>query len=212
MTARYIGILKQGDLFRAYWREGEKDAWKPIRLEGEEESPWSIDSFKDIFRYLQIDAATSALGILVISDKEESIAFPAAQEALSFSYEALRDFCRKYAACATHWICQGQALDEALCQKVGFPMDEVGGNQYILSATELTGCLEDLQVPEVVEEGPVEEAVASEEAQEEAEPISPPPVLMTEKQRRHDAYFREMVNGVIENPLTEWKKDTSESL
>lgn len=214
MTAGYIGILKQGDMFRSYWREGEKGAWKPIRLEGEVETSWSDNSFEDILRNLQIDATGSALGILVISDKEESIDFPAVKEALPFSYEELRDFCQSHAevAAAAHWIYQGQPLDEALCQEAGFPMDEAGGARYILSLGELTGSLEELQTPEIPEEDTAEEAAPQEEEAPQEETLQeeipqeaePTPVPMTEKQRRHDAYLREICNGERDNPLKGW--------
>ena len=102
MTVGYIGILKQGEMFRAYYRKEKTGAWKLIQLEGETDTPWSDESFKEIFRHLQVDESTSALGILVISDKEESIDFPKMQETLSFTYEELRDFCRKYCKGAAH--------------------------------------------------------------------------------------------------------------
>lgn len=207
MTAGYIGILKQGDKFRSYWREGERGAWKQIQLEGEMETSWSDDSFKDILRNLQIDADTSALGILVISDKEESIDFPEVKEPLPFSYEELRDFCQSHAEAAAHWIYQGQPLDEALCQEAGFPMDEAGGDRYILSSGELTGSLEELQAPEIPEEDTAEEAAPQEEEapqEEMPQEAEPSPVPMTEKQRRHDAYLREICNGERDNPLKDW--------
>lgn len=207
MTAGYIGILKQGDMFRSYWREGERGAWKLIRLEGEEETRWSDDSFEDILRNLQIDAASSALEILVISDKEETIVFPSVKEALPFSYEELRDFCQSHAEAAAHWIYQGQPLDEALCQEAGFPMDEAAGDRYILSLRELTGSLEELQAPEIPEEDTAEEAAFPEEEaplEETPQEAEPTPVPMTEKQRRHDDYFRKISNGDRDNPLKGW--------
>lgn len=193
MTAGYIGILKQGEMFRAYYRKEKTGAWKLIQLEGETDTAWSDESFKKIFRHLQVDESTSALGILVISDKEESIDFPETQEALSFTYEELRDFCRKYCQGAAHWICQCQALDEELCQKAGFPMDEFGENQYILLQTEPIGHLEDLQVPEI----PKEE-IPKEEMTESTPAISVP---LTEKQQKYDAYFQNICDGTRENPL-----------
>lgn len=204
MTEGYIGILKQGKMFRTYYREGKTGTWKPIRLDGETETPWSDQSFKAIFWHLQEDERAGAWEILVISDQEESVAFPEVKETLSFSYEELRDFCRKYAASAAHWIWNGQVLDEELCQKVGFPMDETAGNQYILSSAELTGSLENLLMPGTVFSEKENTAKEIENVQEvpESTPVTPTP--LTEKQRSHDAYFQDICTGNRENPLKKW--------
>ena len=204
MTTWYIGILKKGERFRAYFREGKNGNWKPIRLEGETETPWSDWSFKEIFRYLQVDASTSTLGILVLSDQEESIAFPEVKEALSFSYEELRDFCQKYASGAAHWIWQGKKLDEGICLKVGFPMDNSAGDQYILSPAELSGNLEGLLTPESAfpeKKDTIKEIRNSQEVPESTTVASIP---LTEKQRSRDAYFKDICNGARENPLKKW--------
>ena len=204
MTTWYIGILKKGERFRAYFREGKNGNWKPIRLEGETETPWSDWSFKEIFRYLQVDASTSTLGILVLSDQEESIAFPEVKEALSFSYEELRDFCQKYASGAAHWIWQGKELDEGICLKVGFPMDNSAGDQYILSPAELSGNLEGLLTPESAfpeKKDTIKEIRNSQEVPESTTVASIP---LTEKQRSRDAYFKDICNGARENPLKKW--------
>ncbi len=204
-----IGILKQKAMFRIYYRKEKTGAWKLIRLEGEIETPWSDRSFKEIFRNLQVDASTSALGFLVISDKEESIDFPQVKEVLPFSYEELRDFCRKYSPSAAHWIWQGKVLNEELCQKVGFPMDEVGENQYILTPAELIGNLDDLQVLEIHKNEGKDEEVAKKQGilskeDEMIELTSVIPLPLTEKQRYLDAYVREICNGDRENPLKKW--------
>lgn len=204
MTTWYIGILKKGERFRAYFREGKNGNWKPIRLEGETETPWSDRSFKEIFRYLQVDASTSTLGILVLSDQEESIAFPEVKEALSFSYEELRDFCQRYASGAAHWIWQGKELDEGICLKVGFPMDDSAGDQYILSPAELSGNLEGLLTPESAfpeKKDTIKEIRNSQEVPESTTVASIP---LTEKQRSRDAYFKDICNGARENPLKKW--------
>lgn len=204
MTAGYIGILKQGEMFRAYYRKEKTGAWKLIQLEGETDTPWSGLSFKEIFRYLQVDASTSTLGILVLSDQEESIAFPEVKEALSFSYEELRDFCQRYASGAAHWIWQGKELDEGICLKVGFPMDNSAGDQYILSPAELSGNLEGLLTPESAfpeKKDTIKEIRNSQEVPESTTVASIP---LTEKQRSRDAYFKDICNGARENPLKKW--------
>lgn len=204
MTTGYIGILKQREMFQAYYQEEGKGRWEPIQLEGEEKSIWSEHSFDDILWFKQIDKNSSALGILVISDHADSIVFPHVQKVLSFSYEVLLVFCRKYAASAAHWIWQGKELNEELCQKVGFPMDETAGNQYILSSAELSGNLEDLLASESViprKEETVEDVVKPQEVIESTPVVQVP---LTEKQRRHDAYFQDICNGDRENPLKKW--------
>lgn len=204
MTEGYIGILKQGKMFRTYYREGKTGTWKPIRLDGETETPWSDQSFKAIFRHLQEDERTGAWGILVISDQEESVAFPEVKEALSFSYEELRDFCQRYASGAAHWIWQGKELDEGICLKVGFPMDNSAGDQYILSPAELSGNLEGLLTPESAfpeKKDTIKEIRNSQEVPESTTVVSIP---LTEKQRSRDAYFKDICNGARENPLKKW--------
>ena len=197
----YIGIWKQKGMFRTYYRKGDTGPWERIRLEAEEETPWSTHSFNDIFRYKQIDEMASSLGILVISDQEESIDFPAVSEAIPFSYQKIRDFCQKYASKgAAHWQINGQAMDEELCQKAGFPMDSVGDHQYILTNAAPTGSLETLLVPEpdiFKEEDTVHEEVT--ESKEATEPAPIPTVSW-----RHEAYFQEIYNGDRENPLKKW--------
>ncbi len=219
MIERYIGIWKQGEMFRTYSREGEEQSWKRVKLEAEDETRWSDQSFEEIFRNRQIDAESSTLGMLVISDKEEVIDFPAAAKTAPFSAQDLRDFCRSYAKKgAAHWALNGETLDDGLCEKLGFPMDPDAGSQYILTNAAVEDSFEDLlaaesvipeetpEEPEEAEAAPAEEVEEAEagQAEEAEETPPPPPVPLSEKQRRQQAYINDILSGDRPDPLKKW--------
>lgn len=215
MTTGYIGILKQREMFRTYYRDGEKGSWKRILLDAEEESFWSDHSFDEIFRYLQIDTSTSSLGIFVISDKEELIDFPKVSVAVSLSYQDIRDFCWKYvkkgAAC---WTWNGLTLDEEICQKIGVPINADGENQYILTNAEPKDNTNHLLSSQsmISEEKFEEKKVVFAESEKRkmkgkskttktAKTAKTARISLTEKQRRHEEYFNDIYNGDRPNPL-----------
>lgn len=197
----HIIVIKKGGRFFVQYNKKPEKEFKTLFQEGEEFADWNADSLQVIFRNLQIDKTREAVGIVIFSDKPESVVFPQLNHPLAYTNRDLSAICRKYKLKASHWNINNAALPEEEAIQY-FMVDSSGKTMYVLTNAE------PVKIPSSDNQIGLKDSVsASEKTNVEDMPATEEVhVLKNGENSELSDFLIGIGEDIIENPLDTWKK------